>query len=270
MSIAAFHEQRIYPDNSRLTARTFDGLDFQAHWQQDYELIFITGGQQVIGINQQLQFLQAGHLVLIKPNDIHYFIEPDQVTGFMFIFQEKWLNSLMAGPSRHWIIRDNVKLTELGRLAQRITDEITGHQPYYEMAIEGYLQQFLALLMRNTAAKECWAIDADKAPRAAYMQDILSFIDDQFYSPLTREMIASQFHVSVSHFTRLFRAATGQTLTDYLARKRIDSICHDLRQTDLPVTEIALRHGYASIRTFNRVFYSVVGKSPSAVRAGLG
>jgi AraC-like DNA-binding protein len=78
--------------------------------------------------------------------------------------------------------------------------------------------------------------------------------------------IASQFHISVSHFTRLFRAATGQTLTDYLARKRIDSICRELRLSDLPVTQIALQHGYASIRTFNRVFYSVMKKSPSAVR----
>jgi len=266
MSIKAFHEQRSYQDSSRITAGPFDGLDFQAHWQQDYELIFITGGQQVIGINQQLLSLQASHLVLIKPDDIHYFNEPRQVSGFMFIFQDKWLNNRLTGPSRHWVIRDHSKLAELCRLAQAIVAELIPRQPFYEMAIEGYLQQFLALLLRSAAGDECQIIDAEKSQRTAYMQDILSFIDEQFCSPLTRESIASQFHISVSHLTRLFRAATGQTLTGYLSRKRIDSVCRELRQTDLPITEIALRHGYASIRTFNRVFQSMMKKSPTAFR----
>lgn len=266
MSTTAFHEQRTYPDSSRLTAGPFDGLDFQAHWHQDYELIFITGGQQAIGINQQLLCLEAGHLVLIKPDDIHYFTEPHEVSGFMFIFQENWLNKRLSGPSRYWVIRDNTKKAELARLSEAIVDEFIRHQSFYEMAVEGYLQQFLTILLRGAAGDECLVIDADKSQRTAYIQGILSYIDDQFCSPLTREIIARQFHISVSHFTRLFRAATGQTLSDYLARKRIDSICRDLRQTDLPVTEIALRHGYASIRTFNRVFQSVMNKSPTAVR----
>lgn len=266
MSSTAFHEQRTYPDNSRMTAGRFTGLDFQAHWQQDCELIFITGGQQDIGINQQHLCLQSGHLVLIKADDIHYFKEPRQVNGFMFIFQDNWLNKRLAGPSRHWVIQDSDKLTELCRLAQIIVDEFVQRQPFYELAIEGYLQQFLTLLLRSAAGDACQIIDAEKSHWTAYMQDILSFIDEQFCSPLTRESIASQFHISVSHLTRLFRAATGQTLTDYLARKRIDSICRDLRQTDLPVTEIALRHGYASIRTFNRVFQNVMKKSPTDVR----
>jgi len=268
MSTSAYHEQRTYPDHIRLHSTPLTGLEFLAHWHQDHELIFITGGQQVIGINQQQFQLSVGHIVLIAQRDIHYFTEHQNTAGFMFIFRDKWISHLLPEASWHWYIEDPDQLDELVELARQIVLENNSRTTHNELAAEGHLQLFLSSLLKNLSPDSSCEIVSSGQQRMAYMQEILSYIDDHFCAPLTREDIASQFHLSVSHFTRLFRAATGQTLTDYLARKRIESVCHELQQTDLPVTEIALQHGYSSIRTFNRVFQKIMGVAPSAVRVG--
>ena len=48
-----------------------------------------------------------------------------------------------------------------------------------------------------------------------------------------------------------------------------EQICRLLEEKDLSVTEIALRCGFQSIRTFNEVFLEKTGATPSAFRKGI-
>jgi AraC-like DNA-binding protein len=48
--------------------------------------------------------------------------------------------------------------------------------------------------------------------------------------------------------------------------RRIERAKALLRETDLPVTEIAFRTGWASLGTFGRIFRDITGETPRAVR----
>jgi transcriptional regulator GlxA family with amidase domain len=72
--------------------------------------------------------------------------------------------------------------------------------------------------------------------------------------------------VSEAHFAHSFREAFGIPPHRYLLTRRIEQATTLLRDTDLPITEIAFATGWESLGTFGRTFRDITGKSPSALR----
>lgn len=73
--------------------------------------------------------------------------------------------------------------------------------------------------------------------------------------------------VSPAHFARSFRDAFGSPPHRYLLTRRIERAAALLRDTDLPIIEIAFQTGWNSLGTFGRTFRDITGESPSALRA---
>ncbi|MGD9979548.1 MAG: helix-turn-helix domain-containing protein [Hyphomonadaceae bacterium] len=73
--------------------------------------------------------------------------------------------------------------------------------------------------------------------------------------------------VSEAHFARSFKAAFGAPPHRYLLTRRIERAKALLRDTEMPIVEIALDTGWNSLGTFGRVFKDVTGESPSELRA---
>lgn len=72
--------------------------------------------------------------------------------------------------------------------------------------------------------------------------------------------------VSQAHFARSFKQAFGVPPHRYLLTRRIERAIALLRETELPITEIAFQTGWESLGTFGRTFRDVTGESPSANR----
>jgi AraC-like DNA-binding protein len=73
--------------------------------------------------------------------------------------------------------------------------------------------------------------------------------------------------VSQAHFARSFKDAFGVPPHRYLLTRRIERAMALLRDTDLPIIEIAFQTGWESLGTFGRTFRDITGKSPSELRA---
>ena len=73
--------------------------------------------------------------------------------------------------------------------------------------------------------------------------------------------------VSAAHFARSFKEAFGAPPHRYLLTRRIERATALLRDTDLPITEIAFLTGWRSLGTFGRTFRDITGTSPGEIRA---
>jgi AraC-like DNA-binding protein len=73
--------------------------------------------------------------------------------------------------------------------------------------------------------------------------------------------------VSEAHFARSFKEAFGIPPHRYLLTRRIERATALLRDTDLPITEIAFQTGWNSLGTFGRTFRDITGESPGELRA---
>jgi transcriptional regulator GlxA family with amidase domain len=72
--------------------------------------------------------------------------------------------------------------------------------------------------------------------------------------------------VSQAHFARSFRDAFGSPPHRYLLTRRIERAKALLRDTNLPITDIAFETGWNSLGTFGRTFRDVTGESPGELR----
>lgn len=107
-------------------------------------------------------------------------------------------------------------------------------------------------------------------PIAEYTQrfnKVLDFIDRQLAEPIDLAALADVAHFSPFHFHRLFSAWMGETLGDYLRRRRLEvGALQLLHRPRKPVLDIALEVGFGSGEAFARAFKLQFGVTPSVWR----
>jgi transcriptional regulator GlxA family with amidase domain len=77
--------------------------------------------------------------------------------------------------------------------------------------------------------------------------------------------LAQVSHVSEAHFARSFNEAFGVPPHRYLLTRRIERALGLLRDTELPITDIAFQTGWRSLGTFGRVFREITGHTPGGM-----
>jgi len=98
------------------------------------------------------------------------------------------------------------------------------------------------------------------------VKEICSFIDARLAEDVSLNLIAETFRLSRRHTTRLFRRWTGLSIAEYLEQRRIRAANALLRDTTLPIGEIACRLGFESGSALARAIRRVTGESPSTIR----
>jgi AraC family transcriptional regulator len=100
------------------------------------------------------------------------------------------------------------------------------------------------------------------------INQILLYIDDNLDEDLSLEKVAAVGCYSAFHLHRLFKAVTGETLNNYISRKRIEKIAYCLMfQKELSVSELSSQYGFSSNSTLTRAFTKFYGVSPTKFRS---
>jgi len=100
------------------------------------------------------------------------------------------------------------------------------------------------------------------AGQAARMIETGTGAGEDIYLPA----IAQRLGVTERHLRRIFRDVHGVSPMDYLTTRRLLLAKQLLTDTSLPVTQVALASGFASVRRFNAAFLSRYRLNPTALR----
>jgi AraC family transcriptional regulator len=74
--------------------------------------------------------------------------------------------------------------------------------------------------------------------------------------------------LSVSQFSRQFKARTGLAPHRFLLGLRVEHACRLLGTDQLPIAEVAIRCGFSHQEHLTRVMRAQLGTTPGAVRRG--
>ncbi len=96
-----------------------------------------------------------------------------------------------------------------------------------------------------------------------------AFITEHLGEMLSLQQVARAVNMSAFYFCKVFKAGTGLTFTDYIARARVEKTKQLLLNPNTRVSEAAYEAGFQSLSQFNRVFRRVTGEPPSAYREHL-
>lgn len=106
---------------------------------------------------------------------------------------------------------------------------------------------------------------------ATYRQRILAvqlYVQGHLDGDLSLDRLARVAHFSPCHFHRVFKAAVGEGVYEYVRRLRLEAAAFALKTTDRSIVQVALDAGYGTHEAFTRAFRQTFGVSPSQYRAG--
>lgn len=127
----------------------------------------------------------------------------------------------------------------------------------FAMASKLYL--LFSHLLSETSQKE-------SAEENDYLQKALEYIHRHFTEDITVNDVCSHLNVSRSWLFRIFSTLIGESPSNYITAQRLALACSFLRDTQMNISEIADRVGYADSLYFSRIFKKHVGFSPREYR----
>jgi AraC-like DNA-binding protein len=108
--------------------------------------------------------------------------------------------------------------------------------------------------------------DVASAPGSAgegSLQAVRALVERQYAEKLRQATVAASCAMSISNFSRAFKAEYGLTFSDYLMRYRIGKACQLLRDGSHNATSAGLAVGFDDASHFARAFRHLLGVSPS-------
>ena len=94
------------------------------------------------------------------------------------------------------------------------------------------------------------------------MRIAMNYIHNLYHQPLTLSDIAAQVHLHPNYLSNIFKVQIGHTVTEHIARTRVDAAKFILRRDALPMARVAELSGFPSERAFYRQFKKLTGMTP--------
>jgi AraC-like DNA-binding protein len=249
------------------------------HYHAEYELHLICATSGKVFVGDYIGQFAPGHLVLTGPRVPHNWVSLDmpeegiKLRDMVIQFNHAPLEQ-MAGaiPEMRAIMpllnraSYGIEFFDLSEQAMahftRIRDS-SGLPRFIEfLALMGALAESSNYQLLSTVPMQA----SDDADALARIDLAVNFIVQNLTSQFSMKDLAAQLNMSERVFTRFFRAATGNSFTDFVNRLRVNRACQLLMETERYVSNICYDAGFNNVANFNRRFLEFKGMTPKEFR----
>lgn len=241
-------------------------LNQALHKHNFFEAHFVLEGKNII-VNKDNEntVISEGEGVLFNPNFLHRTQDSsDQLKRFSIAFQFLEDNEIKKDLMSNKIF------------AFKMTKKMIDHIDcaFLELNKES---AFTAYILRNIIfgiLSEIILISKVKLPSFSLQSDALNlkikkakkFINDNLGILLTCKVVADYCNYNEIYLNRIFKKATGESLINYIHRKKSESAQQLLKETDIKIKNISKLLGFENEYHFSLFFKKEVGISPSQYR----
>lgn len=232
----------------------------------DLQFIFIVAGSLQFHYADAAPItVQRGEVLLIEPAREHTLSPATPSGGTISTIhcelttEGNWaLEDYRLEPHPEQVTR-NLDYVELDELFQRCAKTYASYSLYQQERVTAITKVILLLLA------EQWNTPATLGS-SLRMRRMLAYIREHLTKPLTRQDLATAFHLSPEHVNFLFRTELNLAPGKVIARERCLLALKLFNEEGLSVKEVAPRVGYEDPFYFSRVFKQVIGAAPSHFR----
>lgn len=148
----------------------------------------------------------------------------------------------------------------LASIVLRLHNEFRSRDSWSGLAIEGLLLEVSAELARTCARTK----SGEQTP--AWLDDVRRRLAARAAETPALAELAASAGVHPVHLAREFRKHFRCTIGDFIRRARVEFACHQISETDTPLSEVALAAGFYDQSHFSNIFRRVTGMTPAAYR----
>ncbi|MNJ64083.1 HTH-type transcriptional activator Btr [compost metagenome] len=91
----------------------------------------------------------------------------------------------------------------------------------------------------------------------------LNWMHQNYHQNIFLQQFASEHHVSLGYLSRLFKAQTGQSFSEYLAGYRMEKAKEFLAGGIERIQDVCQMVGYEDVKYFSHLFKRIVGVTPT-------
>ena len=255
------------------------GIAFQKHWHEELEVIYVKQGAARANISGITYDVGAGGIIFVGSKESHeYTTESDAGISLIFdlspvVFadhRERVANSRFRAPVlKRPAVGDpgGAVHTEFVRLFESIIAAKENTPTACDLLLQAKVLELawmildkLELLPMSHEQKVKLYTNNEK------INEILHLIDEDCQQDWDLNTVARLCSFSPNYFARLFRESVGVPFCKYLNGTRVRQAKTLLMETETPITAVSYMVGFSSLQTFDRVFRSAFGISPSEYR----
>lgn len=247
----------------------------ESHVHPYYEIFYLVNGDCTFFINHDIYKLNKGDLVIVPEGELHKSTYPQRGFSeqYCLCFKDnnlEWLKDIIGDEIVNASLKMGViSIPEKRRdyveaLMKKMLFESKEQDILSAAFIKIGLIELLLFIIRcqrfeQNVIKE---IDVDNQ----LMQQIATYIYNNYNQKITLEHMADKFHISKSYLSKKFKSVTGFGFKEYLVNVRIKNACTLLLDTNKSITDIAFECGFNDSNYFGDAFRHVKGMSPNKYR----
>ena len=256
-------------------------MNYKVHSHTSYELHSILEGEAVLECDTETVRLKDGESCIITPGTVHKSISVSEngvKVSFSFFFEE-----IKSGTS----INTFKILTDT--LNSRRGVILLGRTPHYAGYLKKTISEFYSespwreerlkarfLLLLTEMLSDLDRISASSAPDRRQKANgsmytltrslMEEYLTRSYNKSPTLAELSEIVHLSEKQTARLFERYFGLSFGKHIIKLRCDAAKYLLKNTSIPLREIAARVGYTSYNGLLKSFTQTVGISPSEYR----
>ncbi|MFB0971771.1 MAG: AraC family transcriptional regulator [Neofamilia sp.] len=251
------------------------------HWHDEVQFALVIKGSVIFTLNNEQFEVSEGNGIFInsgvphsaKPidnEDSQYIcidISPYFLADRSFIIYEKYVDRLLVSMSHILFNKDIDWHKNILDKIQKLYDEYQEEKVGFEITIKITILEILREIVLNHETKMIddssiiFSRTADER-----IKKVLTYIHENYKHKVKLNDIAEASNLSRSESCRFFKTMTGQTPFEYLLNYRINASFKILRETDLPITEVAQEVGFGSVSYFIEQFRKMTKITPLQFR----
>ena len=151
-----------------------------------------------------------------------------------------------------------------------LPEQAAANLPPLEMQISSlYLQPDISEIIRSVREISKPILDSFQTGTDSVRKEILdaiNYISAHYSEELSVEMIASAVYLTPDYLSRLFKKATGKSISQYIRQYRMEKAKDALLHTRKKVIDIGIESGYPNYSYFCQSFRESFGSSPEKYR----
>ena len=243
------------------------------HGHDFIEIVYVKSGSATEFVNEDRYEVGSGDLIFINYGSTHRFLAHGKFNYINICFHPETLECDLITPENAFGVLQLTAFDEIRRegdggmvsfakeeqpeieqLLEAMLKEYRARRVGWQTVLKSYMNVLFIRMLRKTAIGATDAEDTD------LWADLQAYIDEHLGSKLSLSHLAQKCFYNPSYFSRVFKERFGMPLTEYIARRKLNSAIALRRVGRLSVGEIAERSGFSSASALYRTALRLTGK----------
>ena len=233
----------------------YSNFNFVPHMHRHPEVFCVREGSLAVVMNGNREVFNKGDYGWIPSNFIHAYENIDNSVVDICIYSEDFVPSFSKEIRKKF--PDRAKFNCRYTVSRFVNDELF----VSDREVDIFTRKAALYAISGEILKQISFSDMS-AKNETLTDRIVRYVAENYTENISLKAIAKELGYEERYVSRCFHNTVPMHFSAYVNLFRVDHAIALLQNTDLSVSEVSMESGFQSIRSFNRVFREVTGKTP--------